>query len=49
MCRGLDQGLMGWCYVCGWLALLLTKAADVETNPGKTKSHKRVWICDICY
>ena len=33
----------------GWLALLLIKAADVETNPGPTTSHKRVWICDICY
>ena len=33
----------------GWLALLLTKAGDVETNPGLTTSHKRVWICDICY
>ena len=33
----------------GWLALLLTKAVDVETNPGPTTSNKRVWICDICY
>ena len=22
---------------------------DVETNPSPTTSHKRVWICDICY
>ena len=36
------------CGPSGWLALLLTKAGDVETNPGLT-SHKRVWICDICY
>ena len=37
---------------CGpteWPVLLLTKAGDVETNPGPTTSHKRVWICDICY
>ena len=33
----------------GWLALLLTKAGDVETNPGPTTLNKRVWICDICY
>ena len=37
------------CGLAGWLALLLTKAGDVETNPGPTTSHKRVWICDICY
>ena len=37
---------------CGparWLALLLIKASDVETNPGPITSHKRVSICDICY
>ena len=33
----------------GWLALLLTKVGDVETNPGPTILNKRVWICDICY
>ena len=36
---------------CGparWLVLLLTKAVDVETNPGLTTLNK-VWICDICY
>ena len=33
----------------GWLALLLTKAGDVETNPGPTTTHKQVWICDICH
>ena len=37
------------CGPAGWLALLLTKAGDVETNPGSTTSHKRVWICDIYY
>ena len=37
------------CGPAGWLALLLTKAGDVETNPGPTTSHKQVWICDICY
>ena len=33
----------------GWLALLLTKADDVETNPGPTTLNKKVWICDICH
>ena len=33
----------------GWLALLLTKTGDVETNPGPTTLNKRVWIYDICY
>ena len=37
------------CGPAGWMALLLTKAGDVETSPGPTTSHKRVWICDICY
>ena len=32
----------------GWLALLLTKAGDVETIPGPTTLNKKVWICDIC-
>ena len=32
-----------------WLALLLTKAGDVETNPGPTTLNKKVWICDICH
>ena len=36
------------CGPAGWLALLLTKAADVETNPCPTTLNKRVWICDIC-
>ena len=30
----------------GWLALLLIKAGDVETNPGPTTTQKQVWICD---
>ena len=36
------------CRPTGWLALLLIKAGDVETNPGPT-THKQVWICDICH
>ena len=31
------------------LALLLTKAGDVKTNPGPTTLNKKVWICDICH
>ena len=37
------------CGPTGWLALLLTKAGDVETNPGPTTLNKKVWICDICH
>ena len=37
------------CRPAGWLALLLTKAGDVETNPGPTTLNKKVWICDICH
>ena len=40
------------CRPCGpaeWLALLLTKAGDAETNPGPTTLNKQVWICDICH
>ena len=37
------------CGPAGWLALLLTKAGDVETYPGPTTSNKRVWICDISH
>ena len=37
------------CGPTGWLALLLIKAGDVETNPGPTTTHKQVWICDICH
>ena len=33
----------------GWLALLLTKVGDVETNPGQTTLNKKVWSCDICH
>ena len=33
----------------GWLAMLLTKVGDVETNPGPTTLNKKVWICDICH
>ena len=31
----------------GWLALLLLKAGDVETNPGPKHTRTQVWICDI--
>ena len=27
----------------------VTKAGDVETNPGPTTLNKKVWICDICH
>ena len=37
------------CGPAGWLALLLTKAGDVETNPGPTSLNKKVWIRDICH
>ena len=37
------------CEPAGWVALLLIKAGDVETNPGPTTTHKQVWICDICH
>ena len=37
------------CGPAGWLTLLLTKAGDVETNPGPTTLNKQVWICDICH
>ena len=33
----------------GWLALLLLKAGDVETNPGPKHTCTQVWICDICH
>ena len=36
-----------------WLALLLTKAGDVESNPGpRTHTNKHtpvIWICDLCH
>ena len=37
------------CGPAGWLALLLTKAGDVEINPGPTTLNKKVGICDICH
>ena len=37
------------CGPAGWLALQLTKAGDVETNPGPTTLNKKVWICDMCH
>ena len=35
------------CGHAGWLAMLLIKAGNVETNPGPTTTRKQVWICDI--
>ena len=36
-----------------WLALFLTKAEDVESNPGPTthttKHTPVIWICDLCH
>ena len=59
LCRTFPSPAMGarftvfWasrpCGPAGWLALLLTKTGDVETNQGPTTPHKRVWFCDICY
>ena len=49
---GPDLPFLGECRPCGpagWLALLLTKASDVEYNPGPTTLNKKVWICDICH
>ena len=37
------------CGPAGWLAMLLIKAGDVETNPGPTTTHKQVGICNICH
>ena len=37
------------CRPAGWMAMLLIKAGNVETNPGPTTTHKQVWICDICH
>ena len=36
------------CRTAGWMARLLIKTGDVETNPGPTTTHKIVWICYIC-
>ena len=59
LCRTSPPPAMGaqftvfWaCRPCGparWLALLLTKAGGVETNPGPTTFNKKIWICDICH
>ena len=46
---GPDLPIFWACGPAGWLALLLTKAGDVETNPGPTTLNKKVWICDICH
>ena len=37
------------CGPAGWLAMLLIKADDLETNPGLTTTPKQVWICDISH
>ena len=37
------------CGSAGWLAMLLIKAGNVETNPGPTTTGKQVWIRDICH
>ena len=37
------------CGPAGWLAMLLIKARDVETNPGPTTIRKQGCICDICH
>ena len=37
------------CRPDGWMAMLLIKAGNVETNQGPTTSHKQVWITDICH
>ena len=37
------------CGPAGWLALLLTKAGDVDTNAGPTILNKQFWIWDICH
>ena len=47
--RGPDFPFFFACGPAGWLALLLTKAGDVETNPGPTTLNKKVWMCDICH
>ena len=44
--------VFGECRPCGpaeWLMLLLTKAGNVETNPGPTTLNKKDCICDICH
>ena len=46
---GPDLPFFWACGPAGWLALLLTKAGDVETNPGPITLNKKVWICDICH
>ena len=46
-----------WVFFCagrpsgpaGWLALLLLKAGDAETNSCLKNTRTQVWICDICH
>ena len=59
LCRNLPPPAMGdrftvfWasrpCRPAGWLALLVIKAGDVETNPCLATTHNHVCICDICH
>ena len=37
------------CGPAGWLALLLIKAGDVESNRGPTHTPKQGWIFHICH
>ena len=46
---GPDFPFLGQAGPAGWLALLLIKAGNVDTNPGQTNTHNQVWICDICH
>ena len=46
---GAQFNVFGACKPAGWLALLLTKAGDIETNPSPTTLNKRVWMGDICH
>ena len=45
LCRIISPPAM----VAPFTVLLLTKAGEVEINPGPTTLNKRVWICDICH
>ena len=52
LCRPLPITVFGAnrpCGPAGWLAMLLIRACDVETNPGPTTRRKQVWISDICH
>ena len=40
-------------HLAAWLAVLLTKAGDVESNPGPTTHTNKhapvIWTCDLCH